>query len=151
MEHHRHPDEQGRQKCEDERLQKRDEQLRKLIATLPATTSAPTPRPSPALTVPAAMMNESNTASRMCPAIILAKSRTASANTLAIRPMISTGTSSGAIQIGPGQKCARYFLPPIRSPLMTIMIIVTIASVAVTQILPVAVPPRCEPNRFATA
>ena len=70
------------------------------------------------------MMNDSSTASRMCPAIMLANSRTASANTFAMRPMISTGTSSGAIQIGPGQKCARYALPPRRRPLTTIITIV---------------------------
>ncbi len=35
--------------------------------------------------------------------------------------------------------------------MITIITIVTIASVAVTQMLPVAVPPRCVPNRFDTA
>jgi len=51
---------------------------RKLIATLPRTTSTPTPRAeTETLRARAAMMNESSTASRMWPAIMLAKSRTA--------------------------------------------------------------------------
>jgi len=87
----------------------------------------------------------------MWPAIMLANSRTASANTFATSPMISTGTSSGAIQMGPGQKCARYAFPPSRTPLATIIIMVTRASVAVVQMLPVAVPPRWVPKRFDTA
>ena len=43
---------------------------------------------------------------------------------------------------GPGQKCLMYATPPKRSPLTTIKTRVTNAKVAVTQMLPVAVPPR---------
>ena len=119
MEHHRHADEERRQERKDEGLQEGHEQFEQVDRhAARARPAAPTPSPRPVLIAPAAMMNDSSTASRMWPAIMLAKSRTASANTLAISPMISTGTSSGAIQIGPGQKCARYAFPPSRRPLI---------------------------------
>ena len=41
-------------------------------------------------------------------------------------------------------------MPPKRRPLTTIMTSVISASVAVTQMLPVAVPPRCRPNSAET-
>ena len=77
-----------------------------MIATLPATTTTPIASPPPTPSAAAAVkIRPSSTPSRMWPAIMLAKSRTASAKVLAPRPMISTGTSSGASQSGPGQKC----------------------------------------------
>ena len=91
-------------------------------------------------------MKLSSTASSTCPATMLANSRTVSAKIRATRPMISSGTSSGDSQSGPGLKWARYCLPPSRRPLTITIPSVIRARVAVIQTLPVAVPPMLAPK-----
>ena len=125
VQHDRHADEERRQKRENKSLQEGHEQLQQVDRYAGEHHRTPTPSPRPVLTAPADMMNESRTASRMWPAIMLAKSRTASAKTFAMSPMISTGTRSGANHNGPGQKCARYAVPPRRNPFTTIITIVS--------------------------
>ena len=78
-----------------------------VIATLPATAGTAMPNPMAADAAPALRMKPSSTASRMWPASMLANRRTVSAKILAIRPAISTGTSTQASHQGPGQKCAK--------------------------------------------
>ncbi len=60
--------------------------------------------------------------------------------------MISSGTSSGDSQSGPGLKWARYCLPPSRRPLTITIPRVIRARVAVIQTLPVAAPPMLAPK-----
>ena len=73
---------------------------------------------------------------------MFANKRIARAKIFATKPTSSTGTRSGASTSGPGQKWAMNCFPPSRSPFTTTMIRVTTASVAVTQMLPVAAPPN---------
>ncbi len=92
--------------------------------------------------------NMKSTATRMWPAVMLAKSRKASATGLMTVPMISMGTSRSEIgNFVPAVRCERY--PPRPSSLMPARLITSaarIASEAVTKMFCVAVAPRNPEN-----